>query len=110
MNHAARSGTSVADAWYSGSTSCDACGAHAEWHRTVRGRWTMIEPGDWPVGSVPVGKRWRIAGDGTAVNLGSASPSDKCRISHFDVCPSRPAPADSPVMLALWRKNAQRGG
>jgi hypothetical protein len=69
----------------------------------------MIEPGEVPAGSVPPGRRWRIAGDGTAVNLGAASPSDTCRVCHFDVCPTRPAPYDSPVLLALWRKHARRG-
>nr|WSY53475.1 DUF6083 domain-containing protein [Streptomyces sp. NBC_00886] len=106
--HAADTVTAVPDPRVSGATTCDACGGEAEWHRTPRGRWTMIEPGDWSTGPIPVGRRWRIAGDGTAVNLGAASPSDTCRISHFDVCPSRPAPTDSPVLVALWRRNAQR--
>ncbi|MER5205209.1 DUF6083 domain-containing protein [Streptomyces sp. NPDC002825] len=87
---------------------CDRCGARAEWHRTVRGRWVMIEPAEQTARLVPAGRRWRIAGDGTAVNLGSAVPSDTCRVSHFDVCPARPAPADSPVLLALWRSHARR--
>ncbi|WP_225801183.1 DUF6083 domain-containing protein [Streptomyces sp. NK15101] len=88
--------------------ACDRCGARTEWHRTVRGRWIMIEPGELTARLVPVGRRWRVGGDGTAVNLGAAAPSDRCRVSHFDVCPSRPAPADSPVMLALWRSHARR--
>ncbi|WP_455353819.1 DUF6083 domain-containing protein [Streptomyces sp. SYSU K217416] len=106
--YAGRTSTTVPDARTSGATTCDACGAEAEWHRTLRGRWVMIEPGDRPVGTIPAGKRWRIAGDGTAVNLGRATPSDTCRISHFDVCPTWPAPSDSPALLALWRRNAQR--
>lgn len=89
-------------------TVCRTCGSEAEWRRTVRGRWLMIEPGAWPVGSVPAGKRWHIAADGTAVTLGAPAPSDRCRISHFDVCPLAPAPTGSPVLLALWRRNAQR--
>ncbi|WP_159026474.1 DUF6083 domain-containing protein [Streptomyces vietnamensis] len=87
---------------------CDRCGARAEWHRTVRGRWVMIEPGELTARLVPAGRRWRVAGDGTTVNLGSAVPSDTCRVSHFDVCPARPAPADSPLLLALWRSHARR--
>lgn len=67
-----------------------------------------MEPGDWPIAPIPPGKRWRIAGDGTAVNLARASPSDTCRISHVDVCPTNPAPSDSPTMLALWHRNTQR--
>ncbi|MBT2472957.1 hypothetical protein J7E97_35195 [Streptomyces sp. ISL-66] len=89
-------------------TVCRTCGGDAEWHRTVLGRWLMIEPGAWPVGCVPAGKRWHIAADGTAVTLAAPAPYDRCRISHFDVCPLAPAPTGSPVLLALWRRNAQR--
>ncbi|MFF8381207.1 DUF6083 domain-containing protein [Streptomyces sp. NPDC015661] len=88
--------------------ACDRCGARAAWHRTVRGRWVMIEPGELTTRLVPAGRRWRVAGDGTAVNLGSAEPSHTCRVRHADVCPARPAPAESPVMLALWRSHARR--
>jgi uncharacterized protein DUF6083 len=108
VTHAARTSVEVPDPRDPGATFCTVCGAEAEWHRTVNGRWILIQPRTWPDRAVPVGKRWRIAGDGTAVNLGAASPSGSCRISHFDVCPSRPAPVDSPVLLALWRRNAQR--
>ncbi|MFJ4922145.1 DUF6083 domain-containing protein [Streptomyces sp. NPDC088725] len=116
--HAGRTATAVPEApgvpgvpeqRSSGTTSCKSCGRVVIWHRTVNGRWIMIEPGDWLVGSIPAGKRWRIAGDGTAVSLGRASPSDTCRICHFDVCPSGPAPANSPSLLLLWRGLAQRG-
>lgn len=69
-----------------GETNCRRCGAAAEWHRAEGGRWILIEPGAFPTASVPAGRRWRIAGDGTAVNLGSAVPSDICRVSHFDIC------------------------
>ncbi|MGX5186208.1 DUF6083 domain-containing protein [Streptomyces avermitilis] len=37
------------------------------------------------------GQRWRVAPEGTAVKLGSASPTDTCRISHLSVCPGRGA-------------------
>ncbi|MCX4982166.1 DUF6083 domain-containing protein [Streptomyces sp. NBC_00572] len=87
---------------------CRRCGARAEWHRTVRGRWIMIEPGELMTAAVPAGSRWRVAGDGTAVNLGSAVPSDTCRVSHFDVCAAGPEPVGSPVLLALWRGHARR--
>ncbi|ALO09731.1 hypothetical protein AQF52_4137 [Streptomyces venezuelae] len=108
VTHAARSGRAVPDARRPSTATCGACGAGAEWHRTVRGRWVMIEPGELPARVVPAGSRWRVAGDGTAVNLGSAVPSDTCRVSHFDVCPGRPAPIGSPVLLALWRGHARR--
>ncbi|MFI1353157.1 DUF6083 domain-containing protein [Streptomyces sp. NPDC020898] len=41
--------------------------------------------------TVPVGQRRRVAPDGSAVKLGSASPTDTCRISHFSSCPGRGA-------------------
>ncbi|MFJ8012896.1 DUF6083 domain-containing protein [Streptomyces sp. NPDC096339] len=68
---------------------CRLCGEAAYWHRTVRGKWLLVQPGERPGHLVPAGRRWRIAGDGTAVNLGAALPSDTCRVSHFDVCPAR---------------------
>ncbi|QES07197.1 hypothetical protein DEJ44_17350 [Streptomyces venezuelae] len=90
------------------TSPCRRCGARAEWHRTVRGRWILIEPGDLPARAVPAGSRWRVAGDGTAVQLGAALPSDTCRVSHFDVCAAAPAPVGSPALLALWRGHARR--
>ncbi|WP_326611146.1 DUF6083 domain-containing protein [Streptomyces scopuliridis] len=108
MAYADRRGRTIPDARTEGGTTCDACGAEAAWHCTIRGRWIRIEPGDWPITPIPPGKRWHMAGDGTALNLGRASPSDTCRISHFDVCPKSPAPGDSPTMPARWRRNAQR--
>ncbi|MFF3623586.1 DUF6083 domain-containing protein [Streptomyces sp. NPDC002467] len=68
---------------------CRLCGEAAYWHRTVWGKWLLVQPGERPCHLVPAGRRWRIAGDGTAVNLGASLPSDTCRVSHFDVCPAR---------------------
>ncbi|MFI9113320.1 DUF6083 domain-containing protein [Streptomyces venezuelae] len=90
------------------TSPCRRCGARAEWLRTVRGRWILIEPGDLPARAVPAGSRWRVAGEGTAVQLGAALPSDTCRVSHFDVCAAAPAPVGSPALLALWRGHARR--
>ncbi|ALC23537.1 DUF6083 domain-containing protein [Streptomyces pristinaespiralis] len=92
-----------------GSATCHECGSTAERHRTAHGRWILIEPGALAAAAVPVGHRWRIAGDGTAVGLRSAAPSGTCRISHLDVCPARPAPAHSPALHAVWRRNARQG-
>ncbi|WP_328943650.1 DUF6083 domain-containing protein [Streptomyces sp. NBC_00250] len=103
-----RSGGGVPGAARSAAAVCRRCGARAEWHRTVRGRWIMIEPGELATTAVPAGSRWRVAGDGTAVNLGSAVPSDTCRVSHFDVCAAGPEPVGSPALLALWRGHARR--
>lgn len=105
---AARTGTTVPDPRTPATTTCDRCGADAGWHRTVGGRWMLLDPGTWPTGTVPPGRRWRVAGDGTAVNIGGANPTDRCRISHFDVCPVNPPPSDSPLLLGLWRRNAER--
>ncbi|MGW0390257.1 DUF6083 domain-containing protein [Streptomyces sp. NPDC003042] len=78
--------------------TCRYCGEAAYWHKTVRGKWILIQPGDAPCHLIPAGKRWRISGDGTAVNLGASTPSDTCRVSHFDVCTVRAAaaPATTP--------------
>jgi hypothetical protein len=84
--------------------SCKDCGASCSWHRTQNGRWLLLEPGGYPTEKIPPGKRWRVAGDGTAVNLHRANPADECRITHFDVCPAKPAPADGPLLLAIWRQ------
>ncbi|MFJ8695706.1 DUF6083 domain-containing protein [Streptomyces roseolilacinus] len=69
--------------------TCRHCGGRARWHRTAGDRWVAIEPGVRPVAVVPRGRRWYIAGDGTAVHLHGAAPVDTCRVSHFDVCPGR---------------------
>ncbi|MFF3839676.1 DUF6083 domain-containing protein [Streptomyces sp. NPDC001930] len=90
------------------TSACRRCGGQGAWHRTVKGRWIMIEPGELVTTAVPAGSRWRVAGDGTAVNLGSAVPSDTCRVSHFDVCAAGPEPVGSLVLLALWRGHARR--
>ncbi|WP_306325918.1 DUF6083 domain-containing protein [Streptomyces venezuelae] len=103
-----RSGGSSSESAGPATSPCRRCGARAEWHRTVRGRWILIEPGDVPARAVPAGSRWRVAGDGTAVELGAALPSDTCRVSHFDVCAAAPAPVGSPALLALWRGHARR--
>ncbi|MFE2282706.1 DUF6083 domain-containing protein [Streptomyces sp. NPDC059443] len=106
---AARSATRARAVQAPRGTVCRTCGAAAEWHRTVRGRWLMVEPGSWPADSVPAGQRWHITDNGTVVALSAASVSGRCRISHFDVCSRAPAPTGSPLLLGLWRKNVQRG-
>ncbi len=92
--------------------SCKDCGASCSWHRTEHGRWLLMEPGGYPLEKIPLGKRWRVAGDGTAVNLHWANPTDECRITHFDVCPAKPAPCDGSLLLAIWRqrRRATRSG
>lgn len=105
---AARAAIPVADPALGTATTCGRCGCAAYRHRTAGGHWLLVEPGDWPPAAVPAGRRWRVAGDGTAVNLRAAVPSDTCRISHVDVCPAGPPPVASPVLLAQWRRNARR--
>jgi hypothetical protein len=97
----------VAEPREGNAASCKDCGAECAWHRTERGRWLLLEPGGYPTDKVPPGKRWRVAGDGTAVNLGSANPTDECRITHFDVCPAKSAPDDGSLLLAIWRQRRQ---
>ncbi|MEU0083563.1 DUF6083 domain-containing protein [Streptomyces sp. NPDC006274] len=91
-----------------GRTACRECGAPAEWYRTTGGRWMLMEPGAQTTASVPPGRRWRVAGDGTAVNLRGAAPSGNCRVSHFDVCPAHTAPPDTTTLLTLWQRNARQ--
>lgn len=107
LRYADRTGAPVRDDRTPAGSSCRRCDAPAAWHRTTGGSWILIEPGTFPVTHLPPGKRWRIAGDGTAVNLGGAVPADLCRISHFDVCPGNPAPAGSLTLLSLWWRNAR---
>ncbi|WP_425296790.1 DUF6083 domain-containing protein [Nocardia cyriacigeorgica] len=61
-------------------TFCKYCDTEALWHRTLHGRWILLEYGAYPTFQIPPGKRWRVAGDGTAVNLGGANPTDECRM------------------------------
>jgi hypothetical protein len=36
-----------------------------------------------------------------------SNPTDQCRITHFDVCPAKPAPGDGSLLLAIWRQQRQ---
>jgi hypothetical protein len=97
----------IADPRKGNATTCKDCGAACAWHRTERGHWLLLEPGGYPTDKVPPGRRWRVSGDGTAVNLGAANPTDECRITHFDVCPAKRAPDDGSLLLAIWRQRRQ---
>lgn len=99
----------VADPREGTAATCKDCGTACSWHRTEHGRWLLLEPGGYPTEKVPPGKRWRVAGDGTAVNLGGANPADECRITHFDVCPAKRPPDDGPLLLAIWRQRRRAG-
>ncbi|MGW7103977.1 DUF6083 domain-containing protein [Streptomyces sp. NPDC054838] len=89
--------------------TCRDCGDAALWHRTVHGRWILMQPGSVPYHLVPAAGRYRIGSDGTAVHLGAAAPTDDCRVTHFDICPARPAPRH-PYLLHLWQHAAARCG
>ncbi|GJF30944.1 hypothetical protein KNE206_36440 [Kitasatospora sp. NE20-6] len=90
-------------------TVCRACGAAARLHRTVHGRWMLVEPGQHPTLLVPPGHRWRVAGDGTVVNLRDAVPSDHCRLGHRDVCPAGPVPQDPYLRSVRGRSTRSLG-
>ncbi|WPR52026.1 DUF6083 domain-containing protein [Streptomyces sp. S399] len=87
--------------------TCRYCLAPGRWHTTVGGAWIPMEPDPFPAYRVPARHRWRIAPDGTALPLGRAVPADTCRVSHFSVCPARPAPLESP---SCWRAGASTAG
>ncbi|MFJ3793843.1 DUF6083 domain-containing protein [Kitasatospora sp. NPDC090091] len=90
------------------TTTCGQCGAAAQWFMTRSKKWVLLEPVAHPTYLVPEGTRWHIDQHNTALNIGRANPTDRCRVCHWDVCPGRvPAPT-SPHMLALWRNNEQR--
>jgi hypothetical protein len=66
----------------------------------------LVEPERYPTHQVAAGHRWRIAGDGTAINLGRSNPTDTIRVSHWDVCPAKQPPKHSPALLRLWEQRA----
>ncbi|MEV0848272.1 DUF6083 domain-containing protein [Streptomyces sp. NPDC049954] len=79
---------------------CGLCGAPAEWRRTARGRWVLLEPGERPCALVPPGSRWRIAADGTAVGVTGGPSWRPCRAAHHELCPAGAA------SLAAGRRSA----
>lgn len=78
---------------------CGLCGAPAEWRRTARGRWVLLEPGERPCALVPPGSRWRIAADGTAVGVTGGPSWRPCRAAHHELCPGA-------ASLAAGRRSA----
>jgi hypothetical protein len=50
-------------------------------------------------------KRWRVAGDGTAVNLHRARQTNAG--SRISTCPAKPAPGGGSLLLAIWRQQRQ---
>ncbi|MFE9250475.1 DUF6083 domain-containing protein [Streptomyces sp. NPDC007088] len=79
---------------------CGLCGAPAEWRRTARGRWVLLEPGERPCALVPPGSRWRIVADGTAVGVTGGPSWRPCRAAHREQCPAGTA------ALAAGRRSA----
>jgi hypothetical protein len=88
------------------AANCSDCGAAGVWHSTPTGRRIFLEPRAVPMERVPRGLRWGVAPDGTAAAANGPSRGH-CRITHFDVCPSRPKPQGG-LMLALWEKHRER--
>ncbi|WBP91366.1 DUF6083 domain-containing protein [Kitasatospora cathayae] len=102
--HMARTAAAAAPA-VATTTTCGHCGATAQWFMTRSKKWVLLEPGVHPTYLIPEGNRWRIDQHNTALNIGRANPTDRCRVCHWDVCPGRvPAPS-SPHLLSLWKDN-----
>lgn len=78
---------------------CDVCGMGVRRHCDTEGNTVELDPREAPVGLVPAGLRWYVAGDGTAINLGAAGP-ESVRVRHHDACHS--PRADLATLRALW--------
>lgn len=65
---------------------CRTCQVEVRWHKTRLGKSIALDIEPVPVLTLALGKRWRVAGDGVALNLGRSAPTDTCRRCHFDAC------------------------
>jgi hypothetical protein len=66
---------------------CDDCRMGVRQHHDNEGNTVELDLREAPVSLIPEGLRWYVAGDGTAINLGQASP-ETVRIRHHDACHS----------------------
>jgi hypothetical protein len=83
--------------------TCRRCGLPGQWYPTLNDRRVLMEPQPVPICHVPPGQRWRIAGDGTAINIGRAYPADECRITHWLICPAvDPSPPLQGHLRQVW--------
>ncbi|GAA2523285.1 DUF6083 domain-containing protein [Streptomyces longisporus] len=88
-------------------TTCPRCGDTVRRHTDPDGVQIDLDIRDAPTRLAPEGLRWRVTGNGTAINLGWADPTDTVRVAHEDVCTARPQP-DVAELLAYWRRGAAR--
>ena len=89
---------------------CRHCAMLQERHETGYHRWVLLEPRvtvPWHI--VPVGHRWVVTADRTAVNVRErALPAGAlCRIPHHLVCPCGEPPSDAlgPFYRILYGEN-----
>ncbi|MCX4673595.1 DUF6083 domain-containing protein [Streptomyces sp. NBC_01381] len=78
---------------------CDVCRMGVRRHSDSEGSTVDLDLREAPVGLVPAGLRWYVAGDGTAINLGQAGP-ETVRVRHHDACHS--GRADLTTLRTLW--------
>ncbi|MFE0876285.1 DUF6083 domain-containing protein [Streptomyces smyrnaeus] len=91
---------------------CPHCETLQDRHPTGYKKWVLLEP-DMPVPwhIVPVGHRWTLTEDGTAINTGDRPlpAGTLCRIPHALVCPCDDPPDQlAPFFAALWQENERR--
>lgn len=90
---------------------CRDCGLDVQWLRTVNGKGIAAEPGLFSQALIPEGKRWRDGPGGILVRIPpNQPPAGKCRLVHWEVCPSRQAPYDQYLALLrrlAWQTSAQ---
>ncbi|MFH8485315.1 DUF6083 domain-containing protein [Streptomyces longisporoflavus] len=80
---------------------CDVCRMGVRQHYDTEGSLVELDLREAPVGLVPEGLRWCVAGDGTAINLGHAGP-ETVRVGRHDACHSlRPDLTNLRTLFAL---------
>lgn len=90
--------------------SCRDCGAPIGWYTTVNGKWIPMEPAHYPVSEIPPTHRWEIVHGDTASHMRGIPEDGQCRICHFDVCPHRAEPPESPRLRQVWKHHGQGRG
>lgn len=79
---------------------CPECQMVIRRHLDIEGDTVELDLREAPVGLVPAALRWRVAGDGTALNLGWTEPAETVRVRHRDACHS--TQPELATLHALW--------